>query len=86
MSFSTQQPGNFEKPMGHLSFLTRAEIENLGPPMPEDLAETGVSDALLRHLALKQVATLPDATSALVAEKLRLPCMLAEEVLYSLYR
>lgn len=72
--------------MGHLSFLTRAEIESLGPPLPEDLEETGVSDALLRDLALKYVATLADATSALVAEKLHLPSALTEEILYSLYR
>ena len=72
--------------MSHLSFLTRAEIEKLGPPTPEDLEETGVSEALLRNLALKQVATLTDATSALVAEKLHLPCTLSEEILYGLYR
>ena len=72
--------------MGHLSFLTRAEIEELGPPTPEDLEETGVSDALLHDLALKYVATLADATSALVAEKVHLPCVLIEEILFSLYR
>ena len=72
--------------MSHLSFLTRAEIEKLGPPTPEDLEETGVSDALLRNLALKQVAAITDATSGLVAEKLHLPCTLSEEILYSLYR
>lgn len=72
--------------MGHLSFLTRAEIESLGPPTPEDLEETGVSDALLRDLALKCVSDLADATSVLVAEKLRLPGTLTEEILYSLYR
>jgi hypothetical protein len=72
--------------MGNLSFLTRAEIEKLGPPMPEDVDETGVSDALLSHLALKQVSTLTDPTSALVAEKLNLPCTLTEEILYGLYR
>jgi hypothetical protein len=72
--------------MGHLSFLTRTEIESLGPPTPEDLEETGASDALLRDLALKCVADLADATSVLVAEKLHLPCALTEEILYSLYR
>ena len=72
--------------MSHLSFLTRAEIEKLGPPTPEDLEETGVSDALLRNLALKQVATQTDATSALVAEKLHLSSTLSEEILYGLYR
>jgi hypothetical protein len=75
-----------EKIVGHLSFLTRDEIENLGPPTPEDLEETGVSEAFLRDLALKHVATLPQPTSALVAEKLGLPCALTEELLYRLYR
>ena len=72
--------------MGHLSFLTRAEIETLGPPTPEDLEETGVSEKFLRDLALKHVATLPEPTSALVAEKLGLPCALTEEILYRLYK
>jgi len=72
--------------MGHLSFLTRAEIESLGPPIPEDLEEAGVSEALLRDLALKSVAELPEVTSAAVAERLHLPCALTEEILYRLYR
>ncbi len=72
--------------MAHLSFLTRAEVESLGPPTPEDIGETGVSDTFLRDLALKYVATLTDATSASVAEKLCLPGALTEEILYRLYR
>jgi hypothetical protein len=72
--------------MGHLSFLTRAEIESLGPPIPEDLEEAGVSEAFLRDLALKSVAELPEVTSAAVAQRLHLPCAVAEELLYRLYR
>jgi hypothetical protein len=72
--------------MGHLSFLTRAEIESLGPPTPEDLEEIGVSESFLRDLSLKYVAKLPEVTSATVAEQLHLPCALAEEILYRLYR
>ncbi len=72
--------------MGHLSFLKRAEIESLGPPTPEDLEETGVSEVFLRDLSLRYVARLPEATSAAVAEKLHLPCALTEEILYRLYR
>jgi hypothetical protein len=72
--------------MGHLSFLTRAEIESLGPPNPEDLEEAGVSEAFLRDLALKSVAELPEVTSVAVAERLHLPCALTEEILYRLYR
>jgi len=72
--------------MGNLSFLTRAEIESLGPPTPEELEETGVSDAYLRDLALKHVASLADPTTVSVAEKLRLPPALTDELLYQLYR
>ena len=59
--------------MGNLSFLSRAEIESLGPPTPEELEETGVSQGFLRDLALKHVASLANPTTATVAEKLRLP-------------
>src|SRR6266498_3704081 len=72
--------------MGQLSFLTRAEIESLGPPTPEDLEEIGVSESFLRDLSLKYVAWLPEAKSATVAEKLHLPRELTEEILYRLYR
>src|SRR5215208_2375830 len=72
--------------MGNLSFLTRAEIESLGPPTPEELEETGVADAYLRDLALKHVASLADPTTTSVAEKLRLPPALTDELLYQLYR
>ena len=72
--------------MGNLSFLTRAEIESLGPPTPEELDETGVADSLLRDLALKHVASLADPTTVSVAEKLRLPPALTDELLYQLYR
>ena len=72
--------------MGNLSFLTRAEIESLGPPTPEELEELEVSDAFLRDLALKHVATIADPTTASVADKLRLPLALTDELLYQLYR
>ncbi len=72
--------------MGHLSILTRTEIEGLGPPIPEELADVGVSEAFLGDLALRHVATLPDPNTISVAEKLCLPSVLAEELLYRLYR
>src|SRR5215204_1040748 len=72
--------------MGNLSFLSRAEIESLGPPTPEELEETGVSQAFLRDLALKHVASLANPTTASVAEKLHLPLALTDELLYQLYR
>lgn len=72
--------------MGNLSFLSRAEIESLGPPTPEELEETGVSQSFLRDLALKHVASLADPTTSSVAEKLNLPLALTDELLYQLYR
>ena len=72
--------------MGNLSFLTRAEIESLGPPTPEEVAETGISPASLRDLALKHVASLADPTTATVAEQLHLPLALTDEILYQLYK
>jgi hypothetical protein len=75
-----------EKRMGNLSFLTRTEIESLGPPTPEELEETGVSQGFLRDLTLKHVASLTDPTTTSVAEKLHLPLALTDELLYQLYR
>src|SRR5215204_7476709 len=72
--------------MGNLSFLSRAEIESLGPPTPEELDETGVSQSFLRDLALKHVASLANPTTASVAEKLNLPLALTDELLYQLHR
>ena len=72
--------------MANLSFLTRAEIESLGPPTPEELDETGVSQAFLRDLALKHVSTIVEPTTSAVAEKLHLPIALTDELLYQLYR
>jgi hypothetical protein len=54
--------------------------------MPEEVAETGISQASLRDLALKHVASLTEPTTDTVAEKLHLPLALADEILYQLYR
>jgi hypothetical protein len=72
--------------MGHLSILSRAEIETLGPPTPEELADTGVHQAFLCDLTLKHVAMLPEPTTSAVADRLQLPRALTEELLYHLYR
>jgi len=72
--------------MGHLSILSRAEIESLGPPTPEELADTGVHEAFLCDLALKHVSMLPEPTTVSVADRLHLPRALTEEILYHLYR
>src|SRR5215813_4873753 len=72
--------------MGHLSILSRAEIESMGPPTPEELSETGVHEAFLCDLALKHVAMLPEPTTISVSDRLHLPRALTEEILYHLYR
>lgn len=72
--------------MGHLSILSRAEIESMGPPTPEELAETGVHEAFLCDLTLKHVAMLPEPTTISVADRMHLPRALTEELLYHLYR
>lgn len=72
--------------MGHLSILSRAEIESMGPPTPEELSETGVHEAFLCDLALKHVAMLPEPTTVSVADRMHLPRALTEEILYHLYR
>ncbi len=72
--------------MAHLNILTRAEIESLGPPAPEELADTGVHEQFLCDLTLKHVAMLPEPTTTAVADRLHLPRALTEELLYQLYR
>ena len=72
--------------MGPLGILTRDEIETLGPPVPEELADVGVSSVFLADLALKHAASLPTPTTASIAERLKLPRSLTEELLYGLYR
>ena len=72
--------------MGHLSILSRGEIESLGPPTPEELGDTGVHEQFLCDLTLKHVAMLPEPTTTSVADRLHLPRALTEELLYQLYR
>jgi hypothetical protein len=72
--------------MSQTTILTRVEIESMGPPLPEELADTGISEGFLCDLALKHVAMLPEPTTAAIAERLRLPRTLTEELLQKLYR
>src|ERR1044072_2976655 len=78
-----QQTLNGEK-MGNLSFLSRTEIESLGPPTPDELEERGVSQGFLRDLTHKHVPSLANPTTSSVAHKLRLPLALTDELLYQL--
>ena len=68
------------------AILSRAEVESMGPPMPEELSETGVGEGFLCDLALKHVAMVPEPTTSAIAERLHLPRSLTEDVLQKLYR
>jgi len=68
------------------NILTRAEIETMGPPVPEELGELGVAAGFLSDLALKHVALLAEPTTEALAERLQLPRTLTEELLQGLYR
>jgi hypothetical protein len=72
--------------MSHTAILTRAEIESMGPPLPEEIADTGISEGFLCDLALKHVAMMPEPTTQAVAERINLPRTLTEELLQKLYR
>src|SRR5258707_9396028 len=72
--------------MSQTTILTRLEIESMGPPTPEELADTGIGEGFVCELALKHVAMLPEPTTAALAERLHLPRTLTEEVLQKLYR
>ncbi|MFN2530712.1 MAG: hypothetical protein ABR555_05405 [Pyrinomonadaceae bacterium] len=72
--------------MSQTTILTRIEIESMGPPLPEELADTGIAEGFLCDLALKHVAMLPEPTTETVAERLHLPRTLTEDVLQKLYR
>jgi hypothetical protein len=72
--------------MSQTTILTRSEVETMGPPVPNELADTGIAEGFLCDLALKHVAMMPEPTTALVAEQLCLPRALAEDVLQKLYR
>jgi hypothetical protein len=72
--------------MSQTTILTRAEIETMGPPVPEELGEVGVATGFLGDLALKHVALLAEPTTDALAERLQLPRTLTEELLQGLYR
>lgn len=72
--------------MSQTAILNRAEIDSMGPPVPEELQETGIGTGFLCDLALKHVAMLSDPTTNAVAERLHLPRTLTEELLQLLYR
>jgi hypothetical protein len=72
--------------MSQTTILTRSEVESMGPPVPEELADTGIPEGFLCDLALKHVAMMPEPTTTAIAERLCLPRTLTEEILQKLYR
>src|SRR6266851_6439870 len=72
--------------MSPTTMLSRAEVEAMGPPVPEELADLGVGEGFLCELALKHIAMLPEPTTTVIAERMYLPRALAEEILQKLYR
>lgn len=72
--------------MSQTSILTRAEMEAMGPPVPEELNETGIGEGFLCDLTLKHVAMMPEPTTNAVADRLHLPRTLTEDLLQKLYR
>src|ERR1041385_3781108 len=72
--------------MTQTTILSRVELESMGPPVAEELADLGIGEVFLCHLALKHVAMLPEPTTSAVADRLRLPRALTEEILEKLYR
>ena len=72
--------------MSQTTILSRVEVETMGPPVPEELADTGIAEGFLCDLALKHVAMLPEPTTSAVAERMHLPRTLTEDALQKLYR
>src|SRR5918998_5920353 len=72
--------------MTHTTILTRLEMESMGPPAPEEWADTDVSEGFLTDLALKHVAQSPEPTTASIADEMRLPRSLVEGLLHALSR
>ena len=72
--------------MSHTTILSRAEIESMGPPLPDELNDTGIAEQFLCDLALKHVAMMPEPTTDAVAAEIHLPRTLTEDVLQKLYR
>ena len=72
--------------MTQTTILSRVEVETMGPPVPEELADLGVGEGFLCDLALKHVAMLPEPTTTAIAERLCLTRALTEEILQKLYR
>lgn len=74
------------KVMTQTTILSRAELQSMGPPVAEEMADVGVGESFLCELALKHVAMLPEPTTNAVADGLHLPRALTEEILRKLYR
>jgi len=63
-----------------------SSISGFAPPVPESIEETGLSFQFLLDLTLKTAAIESTVTTGQVAERLRLPLPLVEQLLQHLYR
>jgi hypothetical protein len=72
--------------MSQTTILSRVEVETMGPPVPEELADLGIGEGFLCDLALKHVSMVPEPTTTVIAERMYIPRALAEEILEKLYR
>src|SRR6267143_6118751 len=72
--------------MSQTTILSRVEVETMGPPVPEELADLGIGEGFLCDLALKHVSMASEPTTTVIAERMYLPRSLAEEILEKLYR
>ena len=62
------------------------KIQEFLPPAPEAVTETGLSFQFLADLALKTAAAESSVSTVAVAERMRLPLSLVEDILQHLYR
>lgn len=64
----------------------QAKVKSFAPPIPETIAETGLSFQFLADLALKTSGAESTSTTATIAERMCLPVPLVEELMQHLYR
>jgi hypothetical protein len=72
--------------MSQTTILSRAEIESMGPPVAEEIADLGIGESFLCDLTLKHVAMVPEPTTEAIAERIHLPRSITEEILEKLFR
>src|SRR5688500_10968822 len=72
--------------MSHTTILTRAAVESMGPPLPEGLTDTGISEQFLCDVTWKHAGRLPEPTRRATSERINRRRTLDEGLLQQLYR